>query len=211
MSLRHALLAILTVEPMTGYDLVKYFDGTVAFVWSAPHSQIYPELRRMEADGLVEATVVPRGQRAQKRVYEITETGVEELRRWVGELHLLEPERDPARLQAVYFEWSTYALIRRQLQEHLNHYTAYRDRWQRFLGDIDARQVALLQRRLKRASPAQQPAIAAFKRFAFEGEVARAEAEIRWAAAGLELLDHLESSGVQLVGESPLTSWLASR
>src|SRR5262252_2930036 len=81
-SLRHALLGVLKDRPLTGYDLVRYFQGTLGFLWSAPQSQIYPELRRMEAAGLVTATVKPRGQRAQKRIYSVTDAGMAELRRW---------------------------------------------------------------------------------------------------------------------------------
>ena len=61
MSLRHALLGVIKDKPLTGYDLVRHFQGTVGFLWSAPQSQIYPELRRMEAAGLVQAEVAPRG------------------------------------------------------------------------------------------------------------------------------------------------------
>ena len=59
MSLRHALLALLTAGPLTAYDISKQFSASVGFVWYAPDSQIYPALRRMEADGLVEATELP--------------------------------------------------------------------------------------------------------------------------------------------------------
>lgn len=45
----------------------------------APHSGIYP-LRRMEEAGLVEPTVVPRGEKAKKPIYEITEESTAELR-----------------------------------------------------------------------------------------------------------------------------------
>ena len=40
-SLRHALLGALKDQPLTGYDLVRHFQGTVGFLWSAPQSQIY--------------------------------------------------------------------------------------------------------------------------------------------------------------------------
>jgi PadR family transcriptional regulator, regulatory protein AphA len=65
-SLRHARLGVLKDQPLTGYDLVRHFQGTVGFLWSAPQSQIYPELRRMEAAGLVKATLALRGQRAHR-------------------------------------------------------------------------------------------------------------------------------------------------
>ena len=76
MSLRHALLAILAVEPMTGYDLTKHFSRSAAYVWHAPHSQIYPELRKLEAEGLVTAESVARGDRGVKRTYSITDAGL---------------------------------------------------------------------------------------------------------------------------------------
>jgi len=50
-SLRHALLGVIKDKPLTGYDLVRHFQGTLGFLWSAPQSQLYPELRRMEAAG----------------------------------------------------------------------------------------------------------------------------------------------------------------
>jgi DNA-binding PadR family transcriptional regulator len=199
-SLRLALLAILTSDPMTGYDLVKYFDGTVAYFWNAPHSQIYPELRRMEAAGLVTATTVSRGERATKRVYEITQAGLEQVRRWQATVEPISPERDGPRLKSAYYEWGTYDAIRRQLQEHLNHYAEYERQWRQVVADIDSRQVPLLRRRLERMPEEMHAAIIAFKRHAFAGEVARAEAEIAWARQGLELVDQLESAGATLPG-----------
>jgi PadR family transcriptional regulator AphA len=202
MSLRHALLGMLTAEAMTGYDLVKYFDGSVAFVWSAPHSQIYPELRRMEAAGLLSVDVVQRGENAQKRVYHLTEDGTAELRRWATELLPPTPERDAHRLRAAFFEWGTYEAARRQLQEHLNHYSEFLRQRERMVADIEARNVTILQHRLQARPEEEHPAIVAFKRFAFRGDVGRAQAEIAWAEEGLKLLDELESAGVPLTGEA---------
>jgi DNA-binding PadR family transcriptional regulator len=200
-SLRHALLAILTAKPMTGYDLVKYFDGTVAYVWSAPHSQIYPELRRMERDGLLDVEVVPRGERAEKRVYVINDAGCAELQGWSTQLAAYQPERDVYRLRAAHFEFSTYEAARRQLREHLNHYTKALHDWQQMISDVEARRVPLMQQRLlQRPEPEHEP-IVAFKRFAFRGEVAKAETEIAWAKEGLALLDDLEKRGVPLWGQ----------
>ena len=75
MGLRYALLALLRVGPMSGYDLKKQFSQSVGHVWYAPDSQICPELRRMEAEGLVSAEETPRGPRATRRLYEATPAG----------------------------------------------------------------------------------------------------------------------------------------
>ena len=81
MSLRHALLGLLADTPQNGYDLTKRFEQTLSdHAWSAGHSQIYPELKRMTAEGLIE--VVDEGSRGSK-VYGLTDAGRAELRRWM--------------------------------------------------------------------------------------------------------------------------------
>jgi DNA-binding PadR family transcriptional regulator len=56
MSLRMALLGLLSVKgPASGYDLAKKFELSLNHVWQAGHTQIYPELVKMAADGLVDA------------------------------------------------------------------------------------------------------------------------------------------------------------
>lgn len=87
MSLKHALLGLLAKGPASGYELTKEFELSLANVWSAKHSQIYPELRRMTDEGWLE--VGEEGSRGRKE-YEITEDGRAELRRWLTEV---EPER----------------------------------------------------------------------------------------------------------------------
>ena len=53
LSLRHGLLGLLAGRPMSGYELTKTFDGSLRYVWAAQHSQIYPELGRLLAAGLI--------------------------------------------------------------------------------------------------------------------------------------------------------------
>ena len=109
----------------------------------------------------------------------------------MNELLPLQPDRDPHRLKAAYIEFAAPDSARRQLMEHIHHYEQWLERWQQLLTDIDQRRVGLLQRRLQANPPAKHQAIISYKRFAFEGEVARAEAEIAWAKRGLALIDSL--------------------
>src|SRR3954468_6950598 len=87
MSLRHAVLGLLERRPSTGYELTQTFDRSLRTSWQARHSQIYPELAKLEAAGLVE--VVGHGARRSK-TYAITPAGRAELRRWLVEA---EPDR----------------------------------------------------------------------------------------------------------------------
>jgi DNA-binding PadR family transcriptional regulator len=82
MSLRHGLLDLLASRPMSGYDLAQVFGRSVANVWPAGHSQIYPELAKLANEGLI--AQVGEGPRGRK-VYETTPAGMDELRRWLRE------------------------------------------------------------------------------------------------------------------------------
>ncbi len=67
MSLRYALIALLTAQPMTGYEVSKRFGASVGHVWHAPDSQIYPELRKLEKEGLLVGEDVPWGTKTKTR------------------------------------------------------------------------------------------------------------------------------------------------
>lgn len=81
MALRYAILGLLLEGPSSGYDLARKFAGVIgAYAWDAKHSQIYPELHRLEQAGLIEVT--SRGAR-RRTEYRCTEEGVAELRGWL--------------------------------------------------------------------------------------------------------------------------------
>lgn len=95
MSLRHAILGLLARKPSTGYELAQRFDVSLRTAWHASHSQIYPELGKLQTAGLVE--VVARGSRGSK-TYALTSAGREELRRWLVEA---DPDRSQRNESAV--------------------------------------------------------------------------------------------------------------
>ena len=191
MSLRYALLALLTAQPMTGYDLAKAFHVSVGHVWHAPDSQIYPELRRMEGDGLVEGTAVRWGPRSTKTEYAITDAGIADFRRWMTSPIGYPRERDPAHLRAAYFEWAPPEEVRAQLEAHIAHYRDQRAQWTAQLESIRDRTHPIVRRRLEVYPPSEWDRIVAFKAFTYEGMVAHADQEIAWARRGLRLLDEL--------------------
>lgn len=87
MSLRHAALGLLAREPGSGYDLLKKFKSSLRTVWPATQSQLYGELNKLAASGLISVSDVgPRG----RKEYAITDAGRDELHRW-----MTSPEEDP--------------------------------------------------------------------------------------------------------------------
>jgi DNA-binding PadR family transcriptional regulator len=81
----YALLGVLAREPLSGYDISRRMRASVGAFWQAQRSQIYPELARLEAAGLVAHHRVEQLDRPDKKVYQITDEGRATLRRWVTE------------------------------------------------------------------------------------------------------------------------------
>jgi PadR family transcriptional regulator, regulatory protein AphA len=103
MSLRHVVLGLLAVEPATGYDLARRFDLSLANAWHASHSQIYPELAKLEELGMVE--VVHEGPR-RSRTWAVTDAGREEIRRWMAA-----PERNRSQRNETAVRWFLLGLL----------------------------------------------------------------------------------------------------
>jgi DNA-binding PadR family transcriptional regulator len=100
MSLKLALLGLLAERPMSGYELSKRFAGP-SNVWTAQHSQIYPELARLKEAGFIkQGQVGPRG----RKTYSITPSGHQQVRRWLVETEPDRTVRDEAFLR-VFFLW----------------------------------------------------------------------------------------------------------
>ncbi|MDQ0821426.1 PadR family transcriptional regulator AphA [Arthrobacter sp. V4I6] len=192
MSLRYALLALLTVEPMTGYDLSKRFESSVAYVWHAPDSQIYPELRRMEKDGLLVGEEVPWGPRGKKTQYRITGEGAAAFREWINTALEYSRERDPVHLKAAYLEWAEPASARALMEAHIAHHTLRRKQWEGMVQELRGGTSVMLGRRLAVTPAADHERTTEYKIFTYEGLIARAETEIAWGRRGLELIDSLE-------------------
>jgi DNA-binding PadR family transcriptional regulator len=83
MSLEHAILGFLNYEPMTGYELKKIFDLSVAHFWPAKQSHIYRLLPEMEVKGWLTVEVIPQQTRPARKVYHLTESGRAELQSWL--------------------------------------------------------------------------------------------------------------------------------
>ncbi|MFE2996800.1 PadR family transcriptional regulator [Nocardia sp. NPDC059246] len=80
MSLRYALLGLLSDGPASGYDLLRTFKHSLANVWPATQSQIYTELTKLADTGFI--AVSDEGPRGRKE-YTITDAGLDDLRTWL--------------------------------------------------------------------------------------------------------------------------------
>jgi DNA-binding PadR family transcriptional regulator len=82
MSVKHALLALLYQRPMYGYELGKQLSISVNAEWDVKPGQIANTLTRLKEVGLVDFEVVETSDAPDRKVYALTEQGIEELQRW---------------------------------------------------------------------------------------------------------------------------------
>ncbi|MEK8127208.1 DUF4180 domain-containing protein [Paenibacillus filicis] len=83
MSIKLAILGMLSWIPATGYDLKKMIEESSAMYWSGNNNQIYKSLVQLLDEGLVTNEVQHQESSPSKKIYTITGKGQEELKRWV--------------------------------------------------------------------------------------------------------------------------------
>jgi PadR family transcriptional regulator AphA len=88
MAIQYAILGLLSWQPFSGYDLKKIISDSDLFYWSGNNNQIYTSLVALHKQGLVSQEIQHQEHLPTKKIYTITDTGREELYRWL----LSEPE-----------------------------------------------------------------------------------------------------------------------
>ena len=83
MSIRHAMLGLLTDRPLSGYDLKKRMASSTILYWSGNNNQIYSNLIQLNKEGLVTYEIYYDEGAPAKKLYSITEAGRSELKNWL--------------------------------------------------------------------------------------------------------------------------------
>jgi DNA-binding PadR family transcriptional regulator len=213
MSLQHAILGVLEARPMTGYELTRFFESTARWVWSAPQSQIYPLLHRLEAEGLIRGENQLRGQKLRRTLYSLTEAGLTDLRHWLVEPHDEPPVRDPLLLQALFLDTVDPPDAERVLSAHLRALEAGIEGWTVHRNRLLARDTPLLRERLASRNPADHARIAALKAHVFDYLIDSAELRIAWIRRALAIVAgetprgaHESTSATKEMGRSTISS-----
>jgi PadR family transcriptional regulator, regulatory protein AphA len=76
------ILGMLRLGRRTGYEIKQLVDVSVRFFWAASYGQIYPELKRLEDQGLIRGEDAASGGR-QRHAYELTPEGERTLDEWL--------------------------------------------------------------------------------------------------------------------------------
>ncbi len=134
MSVRHALLALLSEGPKYGLQLREEFEAGTGEVWPLNVGQVYTTLQRLERDGLAESddddTEGP-----QKR-FHITEAGQAELARWLRTPpDMSSPPRDELVMKILIALRVPGTDVREVIQAHRRYLVQLMQQWTRIKED----------------------------------------------------------------------------
>lgn len=84
MSIKFAILGLLSWKPSTGYELKKIFETSTTMYWSGNNNQIYKSLVQLLEEGSVTNETLHQESAPSKKIYSITEKGMTELKTWAS-------------------------------------------------------------------------------------------------------------------------------
>ena len=138
-TLRSIILGLLGAHPMSGYDIKRAFDRSLATYWNAGNSQIYTTLKALAARGLVTSELIYQEGRPNRRVYRLTDAGSAELDRWLHEPVPPRFTKDEFLTRLFFCGQTDDATALRHLDEHLASLREQLDDMERALRDYGSR------------------------------------------------------------------------
>ncbi|HXL96696.1 MAG TPA: PadR family transcriptional regulator [Streptosporangiaceae bacterium] len=131
MSVRHALLALLSEGPKYGLRLREEFEAGTGEVWPLNIGQVYTTLQRLERDGLIESDEDDEPDSPQKR-FRITADGEQELRTWLRTPpDMSSPPRDELVIKVLVALRVPGTDVREVIQAHRRYLVELMQQWTR--------------------------------------------------------------------------------
>jgi DNA-binding PadR family transcriptional regulator len=162
MSIRHALLALLSEGPKYGLQLREEFEARTGEVWPLNVGQVYSTLQRLERDGLVESDGTDT--EGPQKGYRITAAGHDELGKWLRTPpDLSSPPRDEVVIKILVGLRVPGTDVRDVIQTHRKYLVELMQQWTR----------------IKETEPEDEMSLA----LVVDAELYRLDAVVRWLDA----------------------------
>ena len=141
MSVRHAMLALLSEGPSYGLQLREEFEARTGDVWPLNVGQVYTTLQRLERDGLV----ISEGDGdSQQKAYRITGDGTRELEAWLRTPpDLSSPPRDELVMKILIALRVPGASVAEVIQAHRRYLVQLMQQWTRIKEDAEPADLSL--------------------------------------------------------------------
>ncbi|MBP1755222.1 MAG: hypothetical protein H6Q59_1620 [Firmicutes bacterium] len=172
----YAILGILNISPSTGYDIKKYSDNVLSGFWNENFGHIYPTLKMMLEDGMIE---IASGEINEKKVrYGITEKGKRELETWLLEDTMQQPVRSEFMLKLLFSSNQPKENVIRMLESYKEIHEKNMEKYLGMLKDLEHGIQEISKER------------AGFIKAVLRRGILSGEATIRWCNETIEEMQH---------------------
>ena len=142
MSVRHAMLALLSEGPSYGLQLREEFEARTGDVWPLNVGQVYTTLQRLERDGLVVSEGDDEG---PQKAFRITDDGIRELDAWLRTPpDLSSPPRDELVMKILIALRVPGANVSEVIQAHRRYLVELMQQWTRIKEDDTGSDLSML-------------------------------------------------------------------
>jgi len=80
---KYAIMGILSMGPMSGYDIKKKFEQSLSYFWSESYGQIYPILKKLAQQELATKSIERHEGKPDRHIYALTDKGQKTLQDWM--------------------------------------------------------------------------------------------------------------------------------
>ena len=179
MSLRHALLTVLSEKEHTGYELAREFDAVSGHFWRASHQQIYRELKLLVNAEYATFNNVQQKGKPDKKTYQLTDKGRKNLKEWLHEPLTENPPNYPLLIKFLAADVVDTDKLREEIQALANQHNARLDEYKK------------LKEKFFAAPPDKLTKKGRLRFLTLRRGILMQEARIKWENEVLELLKEL--------------------
>jgi PadR family transcriptional regulator AphA len=176
-----ALLGMLALRPMSGYDLRAMMARSTANFWQESFGQIYPALKKLVAEGLAEVQEEGGDGKRLRKVYRLTDAGHARLGEWFGAASQRQTIRDEVLLKLFFGVKAPRGALLAMMRERRKSYADDLERYR------------ALEVQLPKAQR-ENPGLPFFLLTLRKGLI-DAEAQLQWSDETIAALEAMESSG----------------
>ncbi len=174
---RYALLGMLSIRPSTGYEIKRELKKAYLGFWNESYGQIYPQLKKLVADGLATVEEVERDGGTNKKIYTITDAGHDVIQRWLRHPSDTGTERHETMLKVFFGASTSRALTISQIEAMQRYHRDLLDELEQEVAEFDP----------------DADERHAFWELAARHEQLRHETSIAWCEEALEVLEMLDT------------------
>jgi DNA-binding PadR family transcriptional regulator len=111
----YVILGLLSESPLTGYQIKRIIDIRFRFFWSESYGQIYPRLKSLQTQGLIEETDSTVERNRSQKTYQIKPEGLVALQHWLEQ----PVERESVRLEILLKMYFSHLITADAMISHL--------------------------------------------------------------------------------------------